>query len=290
MARARERWRRISNGIETLGALHPRSTLERALANLAELVRETRIDDAASGEKSRWMDLRARLLPAYEQLARELRARALRAPSLRPTNWTRIAFHVSSAFGALFLLEVALTESGTRWVTGAFAGTFWFLEITRALSKGWNEQLMKAPFLKHIAHPHERYRVNSATWYATALVLLAWFSPGYASAAALAVLGVGDPIAGLVGRRWGRRELGGGRTLEGTVAFALSGALAAGIILAVAHGGAWSVELVVVALTAGSAGALGEVASRRLDDNFVVPLAAAMACTLAAFIAAARFH
>jgi dolichol kinase len=230
------------------------------------------------------MALRARLMPAYERLAAQLRAEELKAPTLRPTNWSRIAFHVSSALGALLLLEVILTRNGTLWATGAFAGTCWVLETTRALSAPWNDRLMQVRFFKRIIHPHEVHRVNSATWYGTALFVLAIFSPPLASATALAVLGFGDPAAGLIGRRWGKHPIAGGRTLEGTVAFAFFGALAALGVLLLWHPVASLPLLAGVALAAAVAGSLAELVSRRVDDNFSVPLAAAGAAWIAALL------
>jgi dolichol kinase len=291
-ASARARWARIRAAIEERvvpleqSGRSARTALEEALVDVGQLVREHSPPAEAAGEqgessRSQWMELRARLMPAYERLAAELRARSLRVPTLRPTNYNRIAFHVSSALGALVLLEVVLTRAGTLWATGLFAGTFWFLEITRALSRHWNDRLMRVRFFQLIIHPHEQHHVNSATWYASALVLLAIFSPVYASAAALAVLGVGDPLAGLVGRRWGRVHVGAGRTLEGSLAFLVGGTAAAFGALWLWHAAAWPV-LLAISVAAAVGGAVAETLCRRVDDNFGVPVAAVAAAALTA--------
>ena len=279
---ARERWARIRARLDQIGEAPARSSLEEALANLAVLVRESASE--ADDSKSYWMELRGRLMPAYERLAAQLRAQSLPAPTLRPTNWNRIGFHVLSALGALLLLELVLSRVGTLWVTGIFAGTFWFLETGRAVSAKMNDRLMRVRFFQLIIHPHEHHRVNSATWYATALFVLAVLSPPLASATALAVLGLGDPAAGLVGRRWGKHPLVGGRTLEGSLAFVAGGTVAALVVLLAWHSvAAWPL-LLVVAVVAAIAGAAAEVFSRRIDDNLVVPLAAALAASLAALL------
>jgi dolichol kinase len=284
--RARERWTRIRSKIERLSVgfeQRARSRLDDALVHLAALARESDVAEDHASPKSHWMELRARLMPAYERLAGELRARAVRVPTLRPTNGYRIAFHVTSAFGALILLEVVLSKRGTIWATGAFAGTCWLLETTRALSLRWNDVLMRVKFFQLIIHPHERHKVNSATWYGTALLMLALLSPPLCSATALAVLGVGDPVAGLVGRRWGKHPVGAGRTLEGSLAFVLAGWLAAFGVLAVWHRvGAWPL-LAVVALVSAIAGGVAEAASQRVDDNLSVPLAAALAAGISSW-------
>jgi dolichol kinase len=280
--RARERWARIRAAIEALSNAFDQGGIGEALRMLASIVRES---DELSQPESRgyWMELRARLMPAYEALAAQLRARSLRAPTLRPTNWSRIGFHVSSALGALVLLELVLTKTGTRWACGLFAGTFWFLEIGRTISKRWNDRLMRVRFFQMIIHPHEHHHVNSATWYATALFLLALFSPALASASALAILGFGDPAAGLVGRRWGKHPLAGGRTLEGSLAFVVFATLAALAVLMLFHPVAPVPTLLVVAVCGSIAGAVAEAVSSKVDDNFVVPVASAAAATLSAW-------
>lgn len=285
-AAAAERWARLRHSIDRLGApsTQSRSSLEAALGDLAHVVREVSAEVERDPTKSYWMELRARLMPAYERLAAQLRARSLPAPTLRPTNWARIGFHVTSAVGALLLLEVLLTRRGTLWATGGFAGMCWFLETTRAASARWNDVLMRFRFFQLIIHPHEHHRVNSATWYGTALVLLAIFSPPLASATALAVLGFGDPTAGLVGRRWGRHPIAGGRTLEGSLAFVVGGTLATFAVLIGWHPVAPWTSLLGVAVVASVAGAGAELGSRRVDDNFAVPLAAAVAAAATAWL------
>ncbi len=280
--RVRERWSRIRASVEELSGEtavpHP---ITESVATLRELMQDTA--EPSSGSVSYWLSLRPHLMAIYERLAGELRRRSVRAPTLRPTNWPRIAFHVSSALGALLLLEVFLTKNGTLWATGAFAAYCWVMETGRAVSKRWNDRLMRVRFFQLIIHPHEHHHVNSATWYGTALVILAIVSPPFASGAALAVLGLGDPAAGLVGRRWGRRPLVGGRTVEGTLAFAVFGSLAAFAVLSLWHGAAAWPLLLGISVAAGVAGAIAEAVSVRVDDNLSVPLAAALAATLAAF-------
>jgi dolichol kinase len=122
--------------------------------------------------------------------------------------------------------------------------------------------------------------VNSATWYATALVVLAALASRQGMMAGLAVLGVADPVAGIVGRRFGRHKLRSGKSLEGSLAFVASGALAAfaGLALLGVSGPlpAW-----VLAVGGALVGALAELTSGALDDNFTIPVAVGAAITLA---------
>lgn len=225
-----------------------------------------------SAARERWMHLRDELQPRYEALLVALREHAVHAPSLRPTNYVRNVFHVGNAIGVLALL-VFLPSAWLVPLASAAFGLAVFLETSRRVSPRWNEVLMK--LFGPVAHPYEHYRVNSASWYVGALFVLAWMQRPMVAAVGVAVLGLADPAASLVGRRLGRRKLVHGRTLEGSLTFASVGALAAAAVL-LGFGSAPLVA-VVVALVAGVAGALAELFSRRIDDNFSVPVLTAAA-------------
>ncbi|MEN9787455.1 MAG: hypothetical protein RLZZ299_2719 [Pseudomonadota bacterium] len=190
----------------------------------------------------------------------------------RPENLPRSALHAGAALFALWLLAT-LPPVRLQAVALSVAAACWGLEWARRRVTSVNAALMGS--FGVFAHPHERVGVNSGTWYATGLALLAVGAPSPAAAAAIAVLGFGDPAAGAVGRRWGRTRLGPRRSLEGTMAFAGVGALAAWAALRIGWPevqGAW-----VPALAAGIAGACAEVGVRGVDDNLSVPVAAALA-------------
>jgi dolichol kinase len=90
----------------------------------------------------------------------------------------------------------------------------------------------------------------------------------------LAVLGLGDPAAAIVGRTFGRHRLADGRSLEGTAAFVVAGSAAAWLVLTSWHP---EVPVAATALAAAGGGAAGELVARRIDDNLVIPIAAAFA-------------
>jgi dolichol kinase len=238
------------------------------LSDLREL-----LDQDAPRDLARWTDLHRRLQVAYEDLRSALNVPAEHAPALRSTRYRRSLVHVAIAVLTLVLAEMVLP--GWAWkvsVAGLAAGLCWSAEIARRVYPPLNDWLMQV--VGNTAHPHERSQVNSATWYATAIVLLALVAPPVIVTVAIAVLGIGDPIAGLVGRRWGRVQLMHGRTLIGTSAFIVAATLASGVALSLWHPGlglnGWG-----LALAAATAGAIAELVAQRIDDNLAVPLAAA---------------
>jgi len=180
------------------------------------------------------------------------------------------------------LLEYVFSLPVLVLVAGGFATVAWSLEISRRFSPAINRFCMW--IFGKVAHPHEHHRINSATWYTSALVLLALTGSHLLGAVALVILGLSDPAASLVGRRWGRRVLINGRTLEGTVTFIIVGTIAGLAALLIWHPpGGWVAPL-ALAFGAAVSGGAAELFCRRVDDNLVVPLAAAAGAAVVAMI------
>lgn len=274
---------RLTNLLETTWPDESVGPVQLRMAELARVLRDhvPRPDHPAPVQRQHLLAMREQLQPVYEGLATSLRAWSIHVPSLRPSNYRRNAFHVACAIGVILLVQYVLVTPG-RLIGVALLGAAmaWSMEISRRFSPAINRFLMAV--FAPVAHPHEAHRVNSATWYATSLVILATGFDPLAGVVALAVLGVGDPTAAIVGRRFGRVRLIHGRSLEGTLAFFVSGLLASLLVLRL-----WHAELpwaLTLGMCAGGAalGALGELFARRIDDNLAVPVAAAMGAALVA--------
>jgi dolichol kinase len=99
-------------------------------------------------------------------------------------------------------------------------------------------------------------------------------------------LAVGDPVAGLIGRRYGRVRLIGRRTLEGSLAFVLSAGFVCWLLLKIQYPTLRPAAF--IALAGASAGAIAELLSGTwLDDNLTVPLSVASATSVAVYVNAA---
>ncbi len=261
---------------EMAAALKPKfNELHRALlhrprhAGLAQTLGEAL--PALDHQKRTWLAFKKRVQPAYMALAKRLEAESIHVPSLRPTNYARNLFHLTSAIGAVLTIEFVNSPKILLAVAVAWATFAWALEAARRFNPRLNTLLMK--LFGAVAHPHEAHKVNSATWYATALVLVALTQSTVLCVAAVAVLGVGDPLAALVGRRFGRIRLMHGRSLEGTLAFVVSATLATFALFAAFHPALGLGLAFGLAMAAGLAGALAELVSLRVDDNFSIPSA-----------------
>jgi dolichol kinase len=270
---------RLQGASEAIDALLSDGLDERlteALRELRQLVDEAMPDADASIRA--WKRYRAELVSGYDSLSQSLSDHEVHVPNLRPTNYARSILHAFMATSAIVVLwaipSAWLVPAMIPWIGFSIVAETW-----RRFDPALNERMMKV--FAPVAHPHEWHRVNSATWYACALFLLAWADVGPASAVALAALGYGDPTAALVGRRYGRTELLNGRTLEGALGFVAAGSVAGIVVVSLLFPAIALPSVVVAAFVGSTAGAIAELVSKRVDDNFSIPLAAAAAAALA---------
>ena len=239
----------------------------------AELADTLKTEVPGLDTKPQWLAFKKRLQPAYLELAKRLKAESIHVPSLRPTNYARNVFHIGTAIAVVALLELLDNPPLVLGIAAFFAVWGWSTELARRVSPRVNALVMKV--FNPVAHPHEVTRVNSATWYTTALLLLASTQSTLLCVTGVVVLGIGDPIAALVGRRFGRVKLLHGRSLEGTLAFAVSATLATFLAFTLFYPALGLPLAFGLAAAASIAGALAELFSLRVDDNFSIPLSAA---------------
>jgi dolichol kinase len=256
--------------------------IRQRFAELEELLRAKAPSaaDAADQARESWMRFRTDAAPAYDALAASLLDQDVEVPRLRPTNYARNVFHVLAAVIGVVVVEVAplLVADGAFWVaviacTAAIMG--WTMELSRRVSERANRFMMWV--FSPVAHPHEAHHVNSATWYTSALALLSLTGEPVVCAAALAILGVADPMAAIVGKRFGRTRFANGRSLEGTTAFVVSGGLAAFAAVMALHPEVGAGRAAAMALAGALLGGLAELWVSRIDDNLAIPVCAGAA-------------
>lgn len=255
-----------------------RGALEDTLAQLSTDLQEGARELAVKTSRPYVRELRARFSRGYEDLVAQLRAAKILAPAdeaslraLRLPRPVRSIFHAATGLICVLLYHFVVTRSQAFVLLGAFASVFAILEITRRFSTAWNDFLVDRVF-GLISRPRERYQVNSATYYLSAMAIIVWATPQAAVGLALLVLAFGDPIASFVGARWGKTRLYNDKSLLGSSAFFLAAFVASTIYLLVA-GPAMSLGyLLLVATVVSLVGALTELFSDRLDDNLTIPL------------------
>ena len=254
---------------------------------LAKIAARLELLRAAAGEGRPLKTLTLRAGRQYESLAKLLREKAttqgVELPTLKPRNYARNAYHIFSGFLGAGLYTAFPDRTLILWICGIYTATMLAMEGTRRLHPRIN-QFMVDKMFGAIARPIEAYRINSGTWYGIALFLMVWLFNPLACICGVVALGVGDPAAAILGRRFGRHKLRGHKSLEGMLGFAGVATVALlAFLLLTPHA-----ELVgvpfwrVLAISAWAAlvGAVTEVYCEPVDDNFAIPLVVAGAVGL----------
>jgi len=96
------------------------------------------------------------------------------------------------------------------------------------------------------------------------------------------VLAIADPMAGFIGRRFGKHRLASGRSIEGGLGFAITGALASYAWMTIF--GTYESSRLFLAVVAGIVGAVVELGVSKVDDNLAIPLGTSLAVALAALV------
>lgn len=229
-------------------------------------------------------ETRAWLMDGYEQLLVSLRsyhlANAKELPgSLRPRNYTRNIFHVANALVGAGLYEWVLDRTGCLIVLGTMLAFYLGSELMRRVAPARHAKFLDGPF-RAITRPRERYQVPAAVWYTVAIFLITAFAEQTVAQLAVLVVGLGDPAASILGRRFGKRRIFGRKTWVGALSFVAAATLACTVFLFALRPLSLGHAL-ALALAGACAGALAELLSDdRVDDNLTVPLTAALVFAL----------
>jgi len=119
--------------------------------------------------------------------------------------------------------------------------------------------------IDEITRSHERYRVAAHIYFAAASFIVVYFFPMEVAVGAITVATVGDALAAIVGKSFGRHRFSNGKSLEGSLAYFLSGVA----IL-------WPLVGLPLAVIGSLAGTVAEFYNLPPDDNFSNQLAIAI--------------
>jgi dolichol kinase len=136
------------------------------------------------------------------------------------------------------------------------------VEVTRRTSSRVSSlfQHWLAPLLR----TGEHHRLTGATTLALGYTLASLIFPGTATLLGILVAGIGDAVAAVIGKRFGRVRYPGGKSLEGSLAF-----LVVVLLLLLPLGDPGRAGLVAFAIT------VLEAPDIAVDDNLYLPLATA---------------
>lgn len=129
-----------------------------------------------------------------------------------------------------------------------------------------------APWVNRIfVRAEEQVRESAVTPFAIAVLLTILAVPKPAALIAIFTLAIADPLAAVVGIRYGRRRLAANRSLEGSAAFFVATVAIAALVLHHATGAdPWPIAASAAAI--GAVGVANELLPLRIDDNLTIPI------------------
>jgi dolichol kinase len=233
------------------------------------VTQESRVREAdpAADTRSAWR-------PAGPAVARELPRHQATPPSLA-SELKRKAIHLSAL--AIPIGYYFVPEARSRQILLVLLLLFLLVDMLRLETP--RVRWLFSTFFGDILRRHEKGGELLASTYLLFASLLTTYAirQKQVAIAALSFLIIGDTVAALVGRRWGRVRLFR-KSLEGSLACFLSCLVVSYVLMSVPPPGSTAHPVTWSALLVGSLVAtIVEVLPIPLDDNFRIPLASGIA-------------
>lgn len=188
-------------------------------------------------------------------------------------TWKRRVFHLCAAL-VIPMAALAFDYRSAVYVAAIAAGTFAAGEAVRLAIPAVNVRAVA--LLRPLLKAREKRTPTAATYLVLASLAVLFLFGREVSVLALLYTALGDPVAGIIGARYGRLRVGvagrrvGDKSVEGTVAFFVVAATVALVLWAAGvHGAIWA------ALAGAAVAALIEFLPIPIEDNVSVPLASA---------------
>lgn len=199
-------------------------------------------------------------------------ARAERAPTAtrHDLQLGRRLFHLGNGVTIATAYALFFTHEQLVHTFGAVACLVYIADRVRIAYPEVVERYM--PVVNRLfVRAEEQVRESAMTPFAIAVLLTILSVPKLAALVAINTLAIADPLAAVVGIRFGRRRIAANRSLEGSLAFFAASVAIAALVL---RWGTASSPLTIgaTAATIGAVAAIFELLPLRIDDNLTIPI------------------
>ncbi len=268
----------------SIGYEERRVAFSTTLDDIDEYLKAYKAELAESPNVKKLNSLYDSMAASYEEMLSQIKSFGanikVKSGHLKPINYPRNILHVFCSVGMAMLYTFVLTRFQAMAIVLPVTAFFILLEVTRRMSGPWNEFLFKKVF-GLISRPHERNKTNGSTYMMIAVsISMILFSFKPVVVVALLVLGLADPAASIVGKLWGKKKLYRNKSYLGTSTF-FGVAFAASIIyFSLALDGYSALHIVLASIGIAAVGAVTELFSIKIDDNFSIPFVVSIAAFL----------
>ncbi len=191
-------------------------------------------------------------------------------PTRHDLQLGRRLFHLANGVATATAYALLFTHEQVIHIFGTIACIVYVVDRVRI---AYPEAIARhAPWVNRLlVRAEEQFRESAMIPYAIAVLLTILTVPKAAAIVAVYTLAIADPLAAVVGLRWGRRRIADDRSLEGSAAFfAATLAIAAFVLAKGTDGSALAIGGAAVTIALAAAGC--ELLPLRIDDNLTIPL------------------
>ncbi len=192
-------------------------------------------------------------------------------------HYERKMYHALMGAVAFSLYAFVLTRSQALWTLGIIGVPFITLDLLRLRIPQMRELTLKlfGSLMRH----DELNGVSANTFYLIGLIVVTALFPKPVTLLAVLFLGMGDPVAAIVGTRWGRHKIGTSgvlakKSFEGAFANAFLSFVMT-FVFALTYMALPLEKAVWLALVGGIASTFAELLPLPIDDNFTIPVVSA---------------
>lgn len=188
-------------------------------------------------------------------------------------------YHFAMGVFCVSLYAFFLTRHEALIVLGTVGGLFLVLDFVRLRNPALNALTLR--YFGKIMRREELKSISGNSFYILGLWVLVFFFPKPVVLLSALYLAIGDPIAAVVGTHWGKTKLTSRKTFEGALANFMATSLVS-YFFGIGFLQLEPVQAMALGLLGGSISTLVELLPIPLDDNFTIPVGAALVFTILA--------
>ena len=185
----------------------------------------------------------------------------------------RRSYHFLMGLICFSIYQWMVDRQGALMLIFGIGGPFALLDFLRLRIPKLNTAALK--LFGSIMRREELLRITANTWYIFSLAILVLFFPKPIALLSILYLAAGDPIAAVIGTRWGRHPLLAGKSWEGTTANFIVSAIATALysfFILDLNG----LALMGLTFLGGFISAISELVPLYVNDNLSFPVLAAL--------------